>query len=163
VADPLAPPTRCRQALAAAFRALALPAYGAGPGRLAALAGNVVEQLALDESNLTFPAVILTPSGAAETVEPDTNAFDLIGYPTQVLICDRNGRVQHAKLAAVEYWRHRLMAAVRTHRLAGLGGLLVRTGVEPYQVVDPNVRDFQHLMSGFLVRCYCRVPASLTE
>lgn len=162
MADPLCPATRCRLALADRFKALNLPAYGSGPGYMAPLAGRVYHQIEPDESNLAYPCLVLTPAGLAETIADDTNAADLVGYPVAVGICEKNGRAQHDKLAAVEYWRHRLVSAVRVPRLPGVPEL-VRMTVEPAPVVPATLPLFLHLVSRFTVRCWCRVPFSLTE
>lgn len=161
MADPLAPATRCRLALADAFTALALPAYGTPgtPGYLPALAagGGVVSQIDPSLENVTTPAVILTAAGQAERVEDDTDNADLVGYPVAVLLVEEGGAAQHDKLPGVEYWRHKLLGVVRRQRLPGVADILVRMTVEPAPVCPPDHPLYPHLTSGFTARLWCRV------
>ncbi len=156
---PPTPPvlTRCRTALADLIvdRLRQSRLRPGGPP----LGDRVYQQVSPDESNVLFPCVLLTADGVAEQVRPDTNVTNLVGHPVRVLIAEKNGRQQHDVLAGVDAWREAVVSAVLYKRLAAVAES-VYCEVEPQPIADPHLPLFDHLVSGLVVRCWCRVPAA---
>ena len=116
---------------------------------------NVYEQILPDEANVVFPCVILTVDGMQETESIVVNNRDDIGRPVKVMIADRADWRESANLPLYEKWRE---AAERCFRQQQLPGVIesVKCLIEPYVIIDPNARHYQHMVTGFVVRAVCR-------
>lgn len=147
--------TRCREAVAARISLLDLPAIDPLP----ALAG-IYSQLTPTFSNVTFPAILLTPYGAQEAKGPGTNSRDEVGYPVVCLICHNAGKFQHDLLPGIERWRYWIDRAFDGQHLPGLAES-VRTQVDPQTIIAPDLLEDARVLSGLVIRCHTRVPRGL--
>jgi hypothetical protein len=141
--------TRNRDALAALFALLPYPP-----------AQRIYSQIIPDEDNIQFPCTILTVDGTQETNEQALSTVDDIGRPCKVILCDRGGRKDHAKLPLFELWREKYIRAVLNQRTPGLPESKINQ-VEYNVVIDPNLPAFEHIISAFIVRSICREPRGL--
>jgi hypothetical protein len=147
-------PTRCRQAIKARIESLGL----------VGLDGGVIEQIYPDEVTVVaYPCIILTIEGTTESSGPnDTSAADDRGYPTKVMIADRlnNPSADHTQLPKYEAWRYAIERAFAGQFLPGVPESEY-CSVEPYQIADPMLPQYQHFVTGLLIRSFCRVPRGL--
>lgn len=140
----LAVATRCRRAVVATIKLLAIPP-----------AANVYEQMFPDESNVMFPNVICTVDGVQETSDVILNNRSDVGRPVKVMISDRADKWDHSMLPSYELWRQSIVRCFIDQQLAGVPESKI-CKIEPYVIVDPNARQYQHMVSGLVVRCICR-------
>lgn len=136
--------TRVRAAVVSTIKSLLIPP-----------ALNVYEQMFPDETNVKFPCVICTVDGTQESEALILNNHDDIGRPVKVMIADRADKWEHRKLPDYELWRQSIDRCFRNQQLIGVPESVV-CKIEPYVIVDPNARQYQHMVSGFVVRAVCR-------
>jgi hypothetical protein len=143
----LALATRCRDAVQATVLTFALEGCR-----------GVIEKPYPDPANADFPVVWVTADGVRETIEPGLNATNDIAYPVRVLIVDRHELRDKARLRErYEPWRARIVEAFLDKRLAGVPES-VQCLIEPLPVLDPNLPQYQFVVSGLVVRCRTRKP-----
>lgn len=137
--------TRCRDAVKAVVESLPLSG-----------SRGVVEKPYPDAANADFPVVWVTADGVREAIEPGLNATNDIGYPVRVLIVDRHELRDKAKLRErYEPWRALIIAAFLNRRLPGVVES-IQCLAEPLQVLDPNLPQYQFVVSGVVIRCLTR-------
>ncbi len=107
------------------------------------------------EGTVEFPCILLTHDGNRESQEGTTTGKDDIGYPINVLVCDRHGADLVSKRKTWLKWRQQVFRALRNQRLAGVVESLI-VKMEPLQTFDPKLPSYQHLILGFVARCVCR-------
>lgn len=138
--------TRVRRSVVNTIKLLPLP-----------FAKNVYEQILPDETNIRFPCAICTVDGVSETEEQVFSVNDDIGRPVKILIADRATKMDHARLPDYELWRQAVDRCFRNQQLAGVVES-VRCKIEPYTVIDPTLREYQHMVTALTVRAICREP-----
>lgn len=137
--------TRCRDAVIATVQALSLDGCR-----------GVIEKPYPDPANADFPVVWISTDGVRETVEAGLNATNDIGYPVRVLIVDRHELRDKSRLRErYEPWREAIIEAFLDKRLAGVPES-VQCLIEPLPVLDPNLPQYQFVVSGVVVRCRTR-------
>jgi hypothetical protein len=144
-------PVNCRAEYKAKAAVLVLP------GQSAPFFREVAEQVAPDESNLEFPALVLTEAGVTETSEGGLNNTEDVGYPTRFMVCDRQDRYDHSVLPDYDTVRFLLVQTFSGLPLDTVPESLY-CRVEYDTIIDPNTPQFQYLVSQFVVRAVCRVP-----
>ncbi len=142
----LAVATRCRRAVCDTIRPLSIPP-----------AARVYEQSFPDPGNVSFPCVLVTVDGVEETSEQTFSQRDDFGRPVKVQIADRFSKGDHERLASYEFWREKITRCFVNQQLAGVPES-VYCKIEPYVILDPNLPQFEYMVSGFVVRCVCREP-----
>lgn len=140
----LAVATRCRRAVCDTIRLLAIPP-----------AARVYEQSFPDPQNVAFPCVLVTVDGVSETDESGLSTADDVGRPVKVQIADRRSKSDHAKLPDYELWRQSIERCFRNQQLAGVPESKI-CRIEPYVILDPNLPQFEYMVSGIVVRAVCR-------
>lgn len=137
--------TRLRQYVADAIAALGLPFVA-------------IEQqwTPVDETNLSFPCVILTVENVQETWEGDMNLTDDIGYPVRVMICDKQDAYDHDTLPDYETWRQTIVDRFRNQQIPV--GVNVLCRVEWDAIINPNLPKLMFVVSEFVVRGIFREP-----
>lgn len=141
--------TRCRRAVVDTLALLGIPPVG-----------KIYEQIVPDESNVKYPCTIVTTDGLQETEQQVMNNRDDVGHPVKVMFCDRHDKLDPEKLPTYERWRELGQRCFRSGGLAGVPEILI-CSIENYVIVDPNVRIFQRMVSGFTVRARCREPRGI--
>lgn len=121
---------------------------------------NIYEQMFADESNIKYPCTILSVEGLSESITTKLNSHDDYGRPVKVMFADRADRWDHTKLAQYESWRQAGIRCFVSQQLAGVPEV-VSCVVEPYVIVDPNARQYQHMVAGFAVRATTREPRGI--
>lgn len=107
------------------------------------------------DATVEFPCILLTHEGNRESQDGTTTGKDDIGYPVNVLVCDRHGADFVTKRKTWMKWRQQVFRALRNQRLAGVTeSLIVR--MEPLTMFDPKLPSYQHVILGFVARCVCR-------
>lgn len=141
----LALATRCRDAVVAVVQSLPLDGLR-----------GVLEKPYPDAVNADFPAVWVTADGVRESVAAGLNNTNDIGYPVRVLILDRHHqRDLKALREKYEPWRALLVEVFQNKRLPGVPES-VQCLVEPLAILDPNLPQYQFVVSGLVVRCLTR-------
>ena len=138
--------TRVRRAVADTIRLLNIPP-----------AERVYEQMIPDESNVSFPCVLVTVDGVQESQETGLSTVDDIGRPVKVAIADRGGKREAQKLAEYEYWRQSIDRCFRSQQLAGIPESVI-CRIEPNLIIDPNLPQYDYIVTGLVVRAVCREP-----
>lgn len=138
--------TRCRRAVCDTIRLLNIPP-----------AARVYEQAYPDEVNVKYPCILVTVEGVGETADQGLSTRDDIGRPVRVGIADRWDRREHTKLPDWEYWRQCIDRCFREQQLAGVPESKI-CHIEPYVIIDPNMSQYEHMVSGLVVRAVCREP-----
>lgn len=148
-------PTLIRAAVLARINALI------AAGLLSGIRG-VYEQMLPEDTNVTFPNVILHVAGVSEQKKDATSSKDFIGFPTVVQINDRAPTMppDHKKLPTYESWRYRISRAFDSQPLPGRSEVSL-CRVEPMQIIDPKLPEYQHIATGLVVRAYAWVPRGL--
>jgi hypothetical protein len=108
----------------------------------------------------SYPCVQLTAEAVSEGKGVGTNAADDIAHPVKVLICHREQVTAPDLLAQVDLWRHRIHRAFDEQPLPGVPESLY-VKVEPLVILDPDAPAYQHVVSGLVLRCWCRQPRGL--
>lgn len=141
--------TRLRNAIAATLATLPFPP-----------AANIYQLMWPDGANVKFPAILLTMDGVQETEEPILSTLDDVGYPVRVMFADRTSKNDHSKLPLYELWRLYGMNCFRNLRVLGVPESKI-CRIEELVIIDPNLPQYQHVVSGFTVRCICRQPRGI--
>lgn len=136
--------TRCRNAVQATLALLPIPP-----------AANIYQQKWPQDSNVKFPAALVTIDGVQETEESTLSTLDDVGYPVKIMFVDRQSKNDSRDLQNYELWRLYAANAFRNQRLLGIPESKI-CRIEEYVIVDPNAREFQYMVSGLTVRCVCR-------
>lgn len=141
--------------------ALATRVRGAVKARIVDLAipemKGVHEQAMPDETNVTFPCVLLTQDGLADIPIVRTSAYKIVGKPVRVMLADRHDqRFDHAKLPLYERIRQELETAFDGQALAGVEECS-RCRIDELPLVDPNITGYMRVMTGFIVVAVCKV------
>lgn len=118
---------------------------------------NIYEQMFPDESNVSYPCIVCTVDGVQETDESSLSTVDDFGRPVKVLIADRVDKYDHEQLPNYENWRQALIRCFVNQQIPGVPES-VRCKIEPYVIIDPNLPQFQHMVSGFVIRAVTREP-----
>lgn len=122
---------------------------------------RVYSQLLPDETNVSWPAFFVTTEGERESEEWSTNQYIGIWYPVRVFIADKADRTRHEKEAKYLAWRKAALDAFRTERL--LNAAEVRSiKIEPEVIFDPKLQQYQHMISGFVLRCWAAMTRTFT-
>lgn len=123
------------------------------------LGGRVYGQMLPDESNVTFPCVIVTSEGEREELLPGTSESIRRVYPYRVFIADRHGTRDHARDAQYRSWRRAILETFHQKRaLIDLVPGCYWCEVAPEVVYDQKLPQYQHVVSGMVVRCYTTEP-----
>lgn len=139
--------TRVRAAIKDRILDLAIPEIGI----------RVYGQMMPDDTDVAYPCVMLTQDGLTDTEVVRTSGYRLSGKSTRVLIADRHDqRFDHSALPNYELIRQTLEIAFDGQPLVGVDEC-VRCRIEELPLVDPNIRGYQRVMSGFLVVAVCKV------
>lgn len=142
----LAVATRVRRAIKNTLELLSLPP-----------AQRVYEQMYPDERNIAFPCALVTVEGLSETVAQSFSQRDDIEHPVKVEIADRHGKNDHKMLPTYERWREAFARCFVAQQLAGVPES-VTCRVDFNIIIDPNLPNYDHVVSGFIVRAVCREP-----
>lgn len=142
----LAVATRCRKAVTETLRLLTIDP-----------AQRVYEQAFPEPSNVKFPCILTSVDGEQETDESGLSTRDDVGRPVKVGIYDRWSRRDHGKLATWEAWRQACERCFRNQQLIGVPESKI-CRIEPFVIVDPNLPQFEFMVSKFIVRCVTREP-----
>lgn len=140
----LAIETRCRSAVMAVVGALPIPP-----------AGNLYVQKWPIQSMIDFPCMLFTVDGVQETDESQLSTVDDVGYPVRIAIADRSDKQDSTMLPQYELWRQNVANCFRNQRLPGVPES-VKCKVEPYVIIDPEGKDYAHIVMGLTIRCICR-------
>lgn len=150
----LAIATRCRRSVVAVLKALNLPEIGTG----------IYERVHPSLSNLSVPAIILSPNGYAEAEKMVLNNRDDIIYPIVLAIVHHHKFDDNDALPLVELWRQAISDAFRHQRLPGVDES-IQVQVEPLIIAKPleqaEMEGYQHWVCGMVLRCYCRQKRGL--
>lgn len=138
--------TRCRKGVIDTIRLLPIPP-----------AQRVYEQQWPDPSNVSFPCTLVTVDGVQETEETGISTRWDRGRPVKVMLADRQSHRDPAKLALYEFWREKVERAFVRQRVAGVPES-VQCRIEPYVILDPNLPQFEYMVTGLVVRVICREP-----
>lgn len=138
--------TRCRGSIASTIRLLPIPP-----------AANVYEQAYPDAGNVTFPCTLVSVDGVQESDEQGLSTRDDVGRPVKIQIADRANKHDHSKLPLWESWRQAIERCFRNQQLAGVPESKI-CRIEPYQIIDPALPQFEWMVSGLVVRCVTREP-----
>lgn len=119
---------------------------------------DVYEQWTPDESNVTFPCVMLTVENVMETREQVMSLRTDIGRPTRVMICDRQDKYDHARLPDYEMWRQKIERSFSEQQLFVAGVQTVVCKIEYDAIVQPELPKYQFMVSEFVIRTITREP-----
>lgn len=136
--------TQCRRAVMATVAALPIPP-----------AANLYEQMWPNQSYINFPCILFTSDGVQETEVSELSSLDDVGYPVRLAIADRRDKQDQTMLPAYEIWRQDIANMFRNQRCPGVQGS-VKCLIEEYVILDPNGRDYEHVVSGMVIRCIIR-------
>lgn len=145
----LAVATRCRKAVTETLRLLTIDP-----------AQRVYEQAFPEPSNVKFPCILTSVDGEQETDESGLSTRDDVGRPVKVGIYDRWSRRDHGKLVTWEAWRQACERCFRNQQLIGVPESKI-CRIEPFVIVDPNLPQFEFMVSKFIVRCVTREPRGI--
>lgn len=123
------------------------------------LLGGVLEEWTPDDSEMDFPCIILTHSNTSPTEEQTIVGTRDIGYPVRVMICDRVSQYDHSAMPDYDDWRFTIENAFANQRLPGVTQSLECT-IEPDALVNPNLPQYERMVSEFVIRCKVRVPVN---
>lgn len=137
--------TRCRRAVGQVIAGLALPLVGS----------NIVEGIFPDDTAVQYPVCHLSVEALTETVQVVVTELNDIGYPVQVMYADNNHMLWHSRLRVYEVWRERTIAAFEGKHLEGVPESMY-CAVEPMMIADPKLPQYQHMVTGMVVRCFTR-------
>lgn len=121
---------------------------------------EVAIQMTPDESNLSYPCVVVTPHDLTETDEQFLSTLDDRGHPNRVMICFREDAIDHAVMAQTDFWRERIVRAFHNQQMPQPIEV-VRMRVEYDYIINPNLPQFQYVVSEFVVRVVTREPRGL--
>jgi hypothetical protein len=151
------PAIRCLQAVADGIRSIMGTGKPIDEPRLKLYEKYAAE----DRSGINYPAVVVSLLGAGpETYAPGGNCYDDIGYPAPVVILGSESKVGDTDATKYLKWRHLIGRKFHGLPLAGVDES-IRCEVEPLALTEQEMKAFQHLKSGLVVRCWCRVPVGI--
>lgn len=124
-------------------------------GTIGVKASHVYVKMVLDDKNMHLPAIALTPTDTEQILTTGTNAKDDISHPVVCQIVDRNSKDYVAKLPTYLRWRERIIRFFIHQRLSGVPECYT-CDIVPEVIFDQQLRDFQYMVSGFVLRFRCR-------
>lgn len=117
-------------------------------------------QMTPDETNVTFPCVIITPWDLSNTAEQNLSGLDDWGRPNRVWCCDRQSPIDHRVQRQFDGWEQAIARAFHNQQLP-TPRTCVRCMVEPDYIINPNLPKFQYLVNETVIRVTTREPRGL--
>lgn len=118
---------------------------------------EIAIQMTPDESNLKYPCVVITPADLQETDEQALSTLDDRGHPNRIMICFREDALDHAVLKLTDFWRERIVRALHNQQMPNPREV-VRMRVEYDYILNPNLPQYQYMVSEFVARVTTREP-----
>lgn len=106
---------------------------------------------------LALPGVMVTFENVLEQQDMDFEG-NIDGYPLQVLLCDRADLHDQTNRKKYLAWRKTLMDACRAATSLATAPEVWNIEVTPTIIFDPQLPAYQHLVTGFTVKCMCWDP-----
>lgn len=154
-----APQTQCRAGIKA--RLLLMNFVGL-PGKLSSINGRIYEQYRPDYTKVSlYPCVLLTIDGVLDSKKDATSNRDFVWYPCRLEIHGHSNPIAQELLPYYERWRYQITQAFECNApLAGVDTSIL-SRVEPYQIADERLPEYQKVVSAMIIKTYCSVPRGL--
>lgn len=116
---------------------------------------TVIAQWTPDDTNMQYPALVLTQHNTRPTRE-----YKVVGtadkiYPTRMMLLDRVSRYDASMLPAYDLWRERITNRCDGIRLQGAGTVLI-TSIEEDLYTDQPMESYELMISQWVVNAKSR-------
>jgi hypothetical protein len=125
------------------------------------LGTNVFDQMTFDESNVAWPACIVTYEDESEEEGESTFESDVVIYPVRVLIADRVSERWQQSRPDYLRWRHSIAQTLRglvDQPLLPNCPELFDVRLRNLKIFDPRTREYQFVVTGLIAQCYTAEP-----